>query len=67
LGAFFILLIKSIILIDKMAIDNKEPLVREIDDLVSNLMKFKYCIVNEDTNQLCELMKKGNKIKEEIG
>ena len=50
-----------------MFIDNKEPLVREIDDLVSNLMKFKYCIVNEDANQLCELMKKGNKIKEEIG
>ena len=35
--------------------------------LVSNLMKFKYCIVNEDANELCELMKKGNKIKEEIG
>ena len=51
----------------ELFIDNKEPLVREIDDLVSNLMKFKYCIVNEDANQLCELMKKGNKIKEEIG
>ena len=51
----------------ELYIDNKEPLVREIDDLVSNLMKFKYCIVNEDANQLCELMKKGNKIKEEIG
>lgn len=51
----------------ELFIDNKEPLVREIDDLVSNLMKFKYSIVNEDANQLCELMKKGNKIKEEIG
>ena len=51
----------------ELFIDNKEPLVREIDDLVSNLMKFKYCIVNEDANELCELMKKGNKIKEEIG
>lgn len=43
-----------------------KPLVREIDDLVSNLMKFKYSIVNEDANQLCELMKKGNKIKEKM-
>ena len=51
----------------ELFIDNKEPLVREIDDLVTNLMHFKYCIVNEDANALCELMKKGNKIKEEIG
>ena len=51
----------------ELFIDNKEPLVREIDDLVSNLMKFKYCIVNEDADQLHDLMEKGNKIKEEIG
>ncbi len=51
----------------ELFIDNKEPLVREIDDLVSNLMQFKYNIVNEDADALRELMKKGNKIKEEIG
>lgn len=51
----------------ELFIDNKEPLVREIDDLVSNLMKFKYCIVNGDSEQLHALMEKGNKIKEEIG
>ena len=51
----------------ELFIDNKEPIVREIDDLVSNLMKFKYCIVNEDADQLHDLMEKGNKIKEEIG
>lgn len=48
-------------------IDNKNALVDEIDDLVSNLMKFKYNIVNEDTQALKELMNKANKIKEEIG
>lgn len=48
-------------------IDNKEPLVNEIDDLVSNLMQFKYNIVNEDTEALKALMNKANKIKEEIG
>ncbi len=51
----------------QLFLDNKEPLVREIDDLVSNLMRFKYNIVNEDGEALTELMKKGNKIKEEIG
>lgn len=51
----------------ELFIDNKDALVREIDDLVSNLMKFKYCIVNEDEKDLHDLMEKGNKIKEEIG
>lgn len=48
-------------------IDNKEALVREVDDLVSNLMQFKYNIVNEDTQALKDLMNRANKIKEEIG
>lgn len=48
-------------------IGNKEALVREIDDLVSNLMQFKYNIVNEDSPALKDLMNRANKIKEEIG
>ena len=48
-------------------IDNKEALVKEIDDLVSNLMQFKYNIVNEDSPALKDLMNSANKIKEEIG
>lgn len=48
-------------------IDNKDALVREVDDLVSNLMKFKYNIINEDRKALCDLMNKANSIKEEIG
>ena len=51
----------------ELFIDNKDALVREIDDLVSNLMKFKYCIVNGDGPELKALMEKGNRIKEEIG
>jgi prephenate dehydrogenase len=51
----------------ELFISNSDPLVREIDDLVSNLMKFKYAIVNKDEKQLHDLMEKGNKIKEEIG
>ena len=48
-------------------IDNKDALVREVDDLVSNLMKFKYNIINEVRQALCDLMNKANSIKEEIG
>ncbi len=48
-------------------IDNKDALVREVDDLVSNLMKFKYNIINEDKQSLRDLMNKANSIKEEIG
>lgn len=48
-------------------IDNKDALVKEIDDLVSNLMQFKYNIVNEDAPALKDLMNRANKIKEEIG
>ena len=48
-------------------IDNKDALVREVDDLVSNLMRFKYNIINEDRQALCDLMNKANSIKEEIG
>ena len=51
----------------QLFLDNKEPLVREIDDLVSNLMRFKYNIVNGDGEALTALMKEGNRIKEEIG
>lgn len=48
-------------------IDNKDALVREIDDLMLNLDKFRTSIINEDSAKLHSLMEKGNKIKEEIG
>lgn len=51
----------------QLFIDNKEPLVREIDDLVSNLNKFRQCILEEDEKGLRDLMERGNRIKEEIG
>lgn len=51
----------------ELFISNKEPLIREIDDLVSNLEKFKEAIKEENGAALIELMAKANKIKEEIG
>lgn len=51
----------------QLFLDNKEPLVREIDDLVDNLNKFRTSIVNDDADTLHNLMEQGNRIKEEIG
>ncbi len=51
----------------ELFIDNKRPLIREIDDLTSNLNKFKQAIENEDKDELIKLMNVANKIKEEIG
>ncbi len=51
----------------ELFIANKEPLIREIDDLVQNLEKFKKAIDKEDTQTLEDLMAQANKIKEEIG
>ena len=51
----------------ELFIANKEPLIREIDDLVQNLEKFKKAIDKEDPQPLEDLMAQANKIKEEIG
>jgi prephenate dehydrogenase len=51
----------------ELFVANKEPLIREIDDLVSNLETFKEGIEKEDFETLERLMAQANKIKEEIG
>lgn len=51
----------------ELFLDNKDALVEEIDDLVSNLLLFKSSIENGDEKALHDLMEKGNRIKEEIG
>lgn len=51
----------------ELFIANKEPLIKEIDDLVYNLNCFKLAIKAEDSKELESLMAQANKIKEEIG
>lgn len=51
----------------ELFIANKDPLIKEIDDLIGNLLKFKECIKDEDKKTLYALMEQSNKIKEEIG
>lgn len=51
----------------ELFISNKQPLIKEIDDLVDNLEKFKTAISKEDSETLVDMMSRANKIKEEIG
>ena len=51
----------------ELFIANKQPLINEIDDLVSNLEKFRAAIQDEDREVLIDLMAQANRIKEEIG
>ena len=51
----------------ELFIDNKDALLREISSLKANLELFENCISKSDSKALCELLSKGNKIKEEIG
>lgn len=51
----------------ELFIDNKEMLLREIETLKSNLELFEKYISEEDSQELCNLLSRGNKIKEEIG
>lgn len=51
----------------ELFIANKEPLIKEIDDLVHNLNSFKEAIDAEDSKTLEDLMAQANRIKEEIG
>ncbi len=51
----------------ELFIANKEPLIREIDDLVDNLEKFRAAICEEDRETLLKMMSEANRIKEEIG
>ncbi len=51
----------------ELFIANREPLIREIDDLVGNLEKFREAIDGQDTETLLKMMREANRIKEEIG
>ncbi len=51
----------------ELFIDNKDSLVNEIDELISNLSSFRENISTENVDELKKLLAKGNSIKEEIG
>lgn len=51
----------------ELFLENKEPLVNELDELINNLTMLKNSIENNDDKRLKELLQEGRKIKEELG
>ena len=51
----------------ELFLENREPLITEIDILIDNISAIKKAIESEDKTALTELLEKGHKIKEALG
>lgn len=51
----------------ELFLENKEPLVEELDILIGNITKIINAIKADDKETLTELLEKGHKVKEELG
>lgn len=50
----------------ELFIENKEPLLFELDTIIKSLSEYRSAIANEDTERLCALLKEGRIAKERI-
>ena len=46
---------------------NREPLVREIDEIIGHLQDYRDAIAENDADRLCALLREGRELKESIG
>lgn len=51
----------------ELFLENKEPLVKELDILVENITKISDAIKSENTGELSDLLEQGHKVKESLG
>lgn len=51
----------------ELFLENKDPLVKELDILVENITKISDAIKSEDTGELADLLEQGHKVKESLG
>lgn len=51
----------------ELFLENKEPLVKELDILVENITKISDAIKSENTGELADLLEQGHKVKESLG
>lgn len=51
----------------ELFLENKEPLVNELDELINNLTSLRNSIAQSDNKKLFEQLKAGRKIKEDLG
>lgn len=51
----------------ELFLENREPLINELDILIENINNIKDAIKNADKDKLCGLLNRGRQIKEELG
>lgn len=51
----------------ELFLENREPLIAELDIIIENITNIKTAIENEDKNTLTELLEQGHRIKERLG
>lgn len=51
----------------ELFLENKEPLLAELDELIKNINSIKNAIKKENKEELSALLEKGHKVKEELG
>lgn len=51
----------------ELFLENKEPLVKELDILVENITRISDAIKSENTGELADLLEQGHKVKESLG
>ncbi len=51
----------------ELFLENKEPLLWELDQIIGELGKYRQALCQEDAQELCKLLEEGKKRKEEVG
>lgn len=51
----------------ELFLENKEPLVNELDTLIKNISMIKTAIENDNKNELADLLEQAHKVKQELG
>ncbi|MBR4308072.1 MAG: prephenate dehydrogenase [Oscillospiraceae bacterium] len=51
----------------ELFLENKEPLLRELDQIIGALGEYRQALAQEDGEKLCQLLEDGKKRKEEVG
>ena len=55
------------VLWSELFLENKDPLISELDILIDNITKIKDAISAEDTDALKALLEKGREVKQALG
>lgn len=51
----------------ELFLENREPLIEELDILIKNITNIKDCIKNEDREALAAMLEQGHKVKQALG